>query len=95
MSEMFTEISEDDLAALLAGSRRKGLYTDVLDSLDGQKAVMVNLNDGELKGKDAQTVYQGLNSAIAKNTDKYGHLKAATRTINDVKHVYIVNSAAK
>lgn len=107
MATGIQELSQEQIDALLAGSRQRGEYDrQLMGFLDSDiPGVQVSLEEGPFQGKKAQSVKTGFDGAItrAKNTgdDKKGdytdeqRAKARTvRTILNDDKVFLVNQNA-
>lgn len=92
---MFTPVEdEDELAAILAGTRGRGDYRTILEAFikSGHKMVKIPLDRGLLEGKKAATVKSGFENVKTAKNPLEGADKVLIRKRED--DVFLVNQAA-
>lgn len=79
MSTTFTQIDDDALAAILADTRQRGVYDVQLENFlnAGIAAAQVNLEEGELAGRQPQSIKTGFEGAVARAKESKGYWEPA------------------
>lgn len=88
-----TELNDDVIAQLLAGSKQRGQYDAELKAIlaSGTKGVQIDLENGTFAGKKAQSVKTGLDNARKKLTEEE---QANVRVIMQDDKVFVINQGA-
>lgn len=91
---MGTVLTNDQIAELLASSKQRGVYEDVLKATlaTGNRGEMVDLENGPLAGKKPQSVKTGLENAKRKLPEDQ---QAAVRIILSEENVFVINTAVE
>lgn len=102
MGVVFTDISDEALADLLAGSRTHGNYDKALEEFiaSGKRAVQVPLNDGlfnEKKPSSVKTGFEGAKKRATKENsgrdEDYQAAANAVQVINRNDQIFLVRQA--
>jgi len=88
-----TELNDDLIAQLLAGSKQRGQYDAELKAIldSGAKGVQIDLENGTFAGKKAQSVKTGLDNARKKLPED---VQATVRVIMQEDKVFVIHQSA-
>lgn len=97
MEAVWTELTDEALAEILAGTRKRGQYLDIIKDFDNAEfpGIEIKLTEGPLKGKTATTVFAGFSNVLkahAEHSLTYG-TRVDVRKVGE--RVFLVRTAEK